>query len=273
MEVHIPDYFDLKKIADSGQCFRAVLLSDGSYRFLTGDQVLYIQKISDELYEVNCDRDTWEKIWTPYFDLDRSYRDISAAIPADDSFLCQAAQSGAGIRILRQEPWETLVTFIISQRKSIPAIRSMVELLSERYGTPIQTPTETLYTFPTAVQMRDVSEEDFRACKAGYRAPYLCDAVQQVLSGRLDLDSIAALPDQELIAALETVRGVGVKVANCVALFAYGRMACAPVDTWIQKVIQRNYQGKSPFDRYGAVAGIMQQYFFYYAQNHKAETA
>ena len=87
------------------------------------------------------------------------------------------------------------------------------------------------------------------------------------------MGSIAALPDQELIAALETVRGVGVKVANCVALFAYGRMACAPVDTWIQKVIQREYQGQSPFAGYGAVAGIMQQYFFYYAQNHKAETA
>lgn len=273
MEVHIPDFFDLNKIADSGQCFRAVPLSDGSYRFLTGDQVLYIRKVSAERYEVSCDGDTWENIWSPYFDLGRNYRDISGSISEKDAFLSQAAQAGAGIRILRQDPWETLVTFIISQRKSIPAIRSMVELLSERYGTPIQTPTETLYTFPTALQMRDVSEEEFRVCKAGYRAPYLCDAVQQVLSGRLDLGSIAALPDQELIAALETVRGVGVKVANCVALFAYGRMACAPVDTWIQKVIQREYQGQSPFAGYGAVAGIMQQYFFYYAQNHKAETA
>ena len=121
--------------------------------------------------------------------------------------------------------------------------------------------------------MENVCLEDYIACKAGYRAPYLCDAVEQVLSGRLNLAGIADLPDNELIAALEGIKGVGVKVANCVALFAYGRTACAPVDTWIKKIIQQEYQGKNPFDRYGDTAGIMQQYFFYYAQNHKAETA
>lgn len=273
MEVCIPDLFDLKKIAGSGQCFRAAELPDGTWRFLTGEQVLYIRKISDGRYEVSCDRDTWTRVWSPYFDLDRDYRAVSGKIPAKDTFLGLAAQAGAGIRILRQDPWETLVTFIISQRKSIPAIRAVVEELSRRYGTEIHTPVETLHAFPTALQMRDVCAEDYMACKAGYRAPYLCDAVAQVLSGRLDLASIAALPDRELIAALEGVRGVGVKVANCVALFAYGRTACAPVDTWIQKVIRREYKGRNPFARYGAEAGIMQQYFFYYAQSHKAETA
>ncbi len=166
-----------------------------------------------------------------------------------------------------------LVTFIISQRKSIPAIRSVVELLSERYGSKIRTPAETLYTFPTTSQLKDVHLEDYIACKAGYRAPYLCDAVHQVLSGSLDLAGIASLSDEALISALEGVKGVGVKVANCVALFAYGRTACAPVDTWIKKIIRQEYQGQNPLDRYGDSAGIMQQYFFYYAQNHKAETA
>lgn len=273
MEVRIPDLFDLQKITDSGQCFRVTPLPGGTYRFLTGCEVLYIRKTSEETYQVSCDPDTWEGIWKPYFDLSRNYRDIRKAVPAEDTFLDQAAQAGAGIRILRQDPWEMLVTFIISQRKSIPAIRSVVEALSRRYGTKIQAPTETLYTFPTALQMKDACPEDFIACKAGYRAPYLCDAVEQVLSGRLDLTGIAALPDAELIAALEAVRGVGVKVANCVALFAYGRTACAPVDTWIKKVIQKEYQGQNPFAGYGNAAGIMQQYFFYYAQNHKAETA
>ena len=101
----------------------------------------------------------------------------------------------------------------------------------------------------------------------------VCDAVEQVLSGSLDLVGIAALPDDELISALEHVKGVGVKVANCVALFAYGRTACAPVDTWIKKIIRQEYQGRDPVVRYGDTAGIMQQYFFYYAQNHKSETA
>ena len=273
MEVHIPDLFDLQKITDSGQCFRVAPLPGGTYRFITGDQVLYIRKTGEETYQVSCDRDTWARIWSPYFDLGRNYRALSRAIPAEDTFLDLAARAGAGIRILRQDPWEMLVTFIISQRKSIPAIRAVVELLSARYGTELQTPAETLHTFPTAWQMENVCLEDYIACKAGYRAPYLCDAVEQVLSGRLNLAGIAALPDDELIAALEGVKGVGVKVANCVALFAYGRTACAPVDTWIRKIIQQEYRGKDPFARYGDTAGIMQQYFFYYAQNHKAETA
>lgn len=273
MEVHIPDLLDLQKIIDSGQCFRAVTLPDGSSRFITGDQVLYIRKISEERYEVSCGRECWERTWAPYFDLGRDYRAISRQIPEADTFLTLAAQSGAGIRILRQDPWETLVTFIISQRKSIPAIRWVVEQLSRQYGTKIHTSPQTLYAFPTPLQLKDVRTEDYLACKAGYRAPYLCDAVRQVLDGSLDLNAIASLPDAELIAALEGVKGVGVKVANCVALFAYGRTACAPVDTWIKKIIQQEYGGRSPFDRYGQEAGIMQQYFFYYAQNHKAETA
>ena len=273
MEIHIPDLFDLQKITDSGQCFRAAPLPNGAHRFITGKQVLYIQKTAPETYWVSCDPDTWMHIWRPYFDLDRNYRDIGNAIPAKDTFLAQAAQVGAGIRILRQDPWETLVTFIVSQRKSIPAIRAVVELLSQRYGSEIRTPEETLYTFPTALQLKDVCLEDYLACKAGYRASYLCDAVNQVLSGTLDLTGIAALPDSELIAALERVRGVGIKVASCVALFAYGRTACAPVDTWIQKIIRQAYHGQDPFARYGSAAGIMQQYFFYYAQTHKLETA
>lgn len=273
MEICIPDLFDLEKIIDSGQCFRAVSLGEETYRFIIGEQVLYIRKLSDEIYDVSCEQDIWEQVWSPYFDLGRSYRDISSAIPADDTFLSLAAQTGAGIRILRQDPWEMLVTFIISQRKSIPAIRSVVEMISQRYGTKIETQSEPLYRFPTALQLKDASAEDFIACKAGYRAAYICDAVQQVVSGSLDLNAIASLPDEALIAALEKVRGVGVKVANCVALFAYGRTACAPVDTWIQKIIQREYRGRNPFERYGADAGIMQQYFFYYAQNHKVETA
>lgn len=266
MEVCIPDLFDLQKIADSGQCFRAVPLDGGTYRFITGDQVLYIKKRQESSYQVSCGREVWEAVWRPYFDLDRSYQDINRAIPPEDHFLRQAALAGAGIRILRQDPWETLLTFILSQRKSIPAIRAMVETLSRRYGTKLETPVETLYQFPTPAQLKEVSQADYLDCKAGYRAGYLCDAVRQVAAGQLDLTRISALSDADLLSALEGVRGVGIKVASCVALFAYGRTACAPVDTWIQKVIRQAYGGESPFARYGSAAGIMQQYFFYYAQ-------
>ena len=271
MLIHISDLFDLQKIADSGQCFRAARLGEDTYRFITGDQVLYIRQVSGRTYEADCPAEAWENVWSPYFDLGRNYQNITAAIPPDDVFLSLSARDGAGIRILRQDPWETLITFIISQRKSIPAIRSVVELLCRRYGTELRTSRETLYTFPTAWQLREVSIEDYAACKAGYRAPYIYDAVQKVLSGSFDLAGSAALSDGELLSALEEIRGVGVKVANCVALFAYGRTACAPVDTWIRKIIRWEYHGETPFGRYGAEAGIMQQYFFYYAQRHRMQ--
>ena len=267
MVIRISDLFDLRKIADSGQCFRASERPGGAWRFVTGSHVLYIRHVSGAAYEVSCPPAVWERVWRPYFDLDRDYRAVSRSIPAGDAFLRRAAQAGAGIRILRQDPWETLVTFLISQRKSIPAIRSVVELLCTRYGTELHTPFETLHAFPTARQLRDATEADYRACGAGYRAPYLLDAVRQVLSGSLDLRQISLLPDKDLTAALECVRGAGVKVASCVALFAYGRTACAPVDTWIQRVICREYGGRDPFPGYGADAGIMQQYFFYYARS------
>ena len=271
MEVRISDLFDLEKIAGSGQCFRVRAFPDGTYRFLTGERALYIRRLDGDTYDVSCGPELWERVWRPYFDLDRDYRAVSRAIPPEDAFLARAAGEGAGIRILRQDSWETLVTFIISQRKSIPAIRAVVEALCGRYGARIQTPRETLYAFPTAGRLREAAEADYRACGAGYRAPYLCDAVERVCAGVLDLGKLAALPDGELLAALESVRGVGEKVASCVALFAYGRCGCAPVDTWIRKVIRREYGGRSPFGRYGADAGILQQYFFYYAQNHKGE--
>ena len=273
MEVCIPDDFDPEKIMDSGQCFRAVRLEDGTFRFLTGDQAVYLRRTGEERWEVSCGGETWERMWRPYFDLGRNYRAVREKIPARDTFLQETARTGAGIRILRQDPWETLLTFIISQRKSIPAIRAMVEELSRRYGTELRTPVETLYAFPTPVQLKEVTVEDYIDCKAGYRAPYLRDAVERVLAGETDLEALATLPDRELLTALEEVKGVGVKVASCVALFAYGRTACAPVDTWISKIIRKKYRGRDPFVRYGDGAGIMQQYFFYYALRHKGETA
>ena len=309
MIIDIDDLFDLKKIAESGQCFRVREFPAGVFRFITGRDVLYIRELKENKYAVSCTKDKWRKVWRPYFDLDRDYRAINRTVCERDDFLCRAVREGEGIRILRQDAWETLVTFIISQRKSIPAIRRVVWELCRRYGTKRPAPEkeklaralklpaeaalpgfmepggfpadskagqrqqavdeeEAVFLFPTPRQLRKAREEDFRDCGAGYRAPYLVDAVRRALDGRLDLKSLENLPDQGLVCALESVRGVGAKVANCVALFAYGRLACAPVDTWIGKIIKECYGGRDPFPGYGAAAGIMQQYFFFYAQKN-----
>lgn len=160
-----------------------------------------------------------------------------------------------------------LITFILSQRKSIPAIRTGVELLAERFGQVVDTGTERVSLFPSPAQLAAAAESDLRDCGLGYRTRYIQHAAQAVASGALDLKSLALLPDETLLAKLMEMDGVGKKVANCVALFGYGRTALAPIDVWIARLIQEDFDGQDPFPQYGAEAGILQQYFFYYKRN------
>lgn len=269
MILKITDNFDLQKIADSGQCFRVKAFPDGTYRFITGSHVLYITYLEQNTYEISCSKSEWQSFWHSYFDLGRSYRKLRGQIPDTDSYMKKAAAGGAGLRILRQEPWEMLITFIISQQKTIPSIKSAVEKLAEVYGAPVKTDYETVHLFPSPKQMSPATMEELSQFRLGYRTSYILDAIDKVKSGLIDLDKISAYDDMQLFTALKSVRGVGDKVANCIALFSYGRTSLAPVDTWIKKVIEKEYQGISPFPGYGDTAGIMQQYMFYYAQTHK----
>jgi len=267
--ISVTDDFDLKKIADSGQCFRVREFPDGTFRFITGTHILYLRRGSETDYEVSCDASEWAQVWRPYFDLERDYAAVRRAIPAEDVYLTRAAAEGAGIRILRQDCWETLATFIISQRKNIPAIKKAVEALSRGFGTPIETPLETVYTFPAPVQLTGDVPALWDNCRLGYRLHYIQDAVGACTCGCISLPALGGLDDAALLASLKEFHGVGEKVANCVALFAYGRTALAPVDVWIRRIIDEEYGGVNPFPAYGDAAGIMQQYAFFYARQHR----
>ena len=266
MQVTIKDDFDLEKIIDSGQCFRGKCLEDGSYRFISGDSAIYLRPEDREagVYTVSCDHNSWETIWFPFFDLERCYSEIAVSESGKHEFVDQAIAHGRGVRLLRQDPWEMLLTFIISQRKSIPAIIKSVEALSEKYGHDIVTEQERLKAFPSPEEMKEATAEELAACGLGYRVKYILDAIQKVNSGELNLQAIAELPDHALLEKLQAVMGVGIKVANCIALFAYGRTACVPVDVWIFRAIEKECGGISPFSLYGENAGIIQQYIFYY---------
>lgn len=265
MTVTIQDDFDLGKIADSGQCFRACQYADGAWRFITGRHLLRIRQTGAGRYAVNCTDTVWQRVWAPYFDLPRDYAALRAALPAQDTYLCAAAAAGTGMRILRQDPWEMLVSFIISQRKSIPAIKSCIDALCRRYGQPLRGGAE--YAFPTPRRLAHATAQELAECGLGYRAPYVHAAAQAVDGGSLDLAALDALCDEALLQRLQTVHGVGIKVANCVALFGYGRMECAPVDVWIARVISQQYGGQNPFPAYRN-AGILQQYMFCYARQN-----
>jgi len=267
--ITIEDDFDLEKIISCGQCFRTRRLLDGSVRFITGNNILYIANIRGNSYTISCDEETWNNIWIPYFSLETDYRVIRSKSISFHPFIDQAIDEGRGLRVLRQEPWEMLLTFIISQRKSIPAIASCVEQIAKQFGTEIVTPRERIMAFPTPEQMARATLQDLQGCSLGYRSRYVLDAISCVLSGELQLEKLRNLDDAQLVDALLQVKGVGLKVANCVGLFSYGRLSMVPIDVWIKRAISNQCAGCDPFPLYGDVAGVIQQYVFYYEKSHQ----
>lgn len=262
--VMIPDAdFDIRKIAESGQCFRLDRALDQDYLLVAGNRVLRITQTPDGV-RLDCPRETFETTWREYFDLDTDYAAIRDSIDPGDAFLARAGAFGAGIRILRQDPWETLVSFIISQRKNIPAIKRSVATLCKRYGEPIG---EGVFAFPTAERLAELDLGCLLDCSLGYRGKYIQSAAGMVASGVIDLRAMQNMNDGDLLETLKRVPGVGEKVANCVMLFGYHRLARFPVDVWIERVFAREYPEGFPFERYAAAGGVLQQYLFYYARN------
>lgn len=259
--------FNLEKIADSGQCFRLNQLEPGRFRLAARDRCVELTERTDA-WALDCSAAEFNALWRSYFDLDENYAAFRAAVPKKDMYLTAATEFGMGIRILRQDPWEMLVTFIISQRKNIPAIRACVETLCTRYGKSLGSE----YAFPSPVALSGAGEEGLHACALGYRAGYVLAATRLVQTGALDLEALASLGDGELMEALMAVPGVGVKVANCVSLFGYHRIAAFPRDVWINRVVREHYRGRFPLYRYRGFAGVMQQYLFYYARHEGKDT-
>jgi N-glycosylase/DNA lyase len=266
--MHIPSQdFDLEKIRKSGQCFRMVQTGDNTFALIAHGRRLHLAQKPD-FVELACTQEDFDRIWKDYFDLSTDYAAFRGAVDAEDDFLTQAAAFGEGIRILQQDAWEMLVTFLISQRKNIPAIQKAVEALCRLCGEPFEDEGETYYAFPTPQSIAKLSREDLDGCSLGYRSPYVLAAARLVADGTLNLTALQALNDDALLEALQTVPGVGPKVANCVALFGFHRLAGFPRDVWINRVIDDRYGGVFPLERYEGFAGVIQQYLFFYARDH-----
>jgi N-glycosylase/DNA lyase len=268
MKITINDDFDLLKIADSGQCFRFNACGDG-YTVMAGDKYLFIKQVGENEYDLSCSKAEYEDFWKEYFDLGLNYSQLRGRIdPSEDPYLFAAAEYGKGIRILKQDPWEMLISFIISQRKNIPAIKASIEKLCAKVGRVAGTTPEgeVLYAFPTAKEIAALSMEDLSACSLGYRDKYVMKAAQDVASGYVDLDSWKDLDDAGLMERLLELFGVGVKVANCEILFGYHRLDAFPKDVWINRVLEQQYPGGFMFDKYAPYNGIMQQYLFFYSR-------
>ena len=264
MIVQISDDFDLEKIADSGQCFRWMKTDGRTWRIIAGKQCLYVTEMENDLYELDCTEEAYSDFWHDYFDLGENYGRIRERIdPRQDPFLWKAAEKEKGIRILRQDPWEMLISFIISQNKNIPAIRRCIELLAARCGEEMTDARGVAYFgFPEPEAVAALSEKDLTACRLGYRWKYVLAAAKAVSAGDIDLKRLVTADEETAMTALTGLFGVGIKVASCVALFGLHHTDAFPIDVWVRRVLADHYPDGFPYERYAPYSGVFQQYMF-----------
>ena len=267
IKVQIPD-FSLRQICDSGQCFRMWEESEGTYSLIAGERFLRMEQKEQEII-FHCTREEYETIWKKYFDLDAEYEQYIKAIELSDQYLQEAAAFGRGIRILRQDIWEMVITFIISQQNNIKRIRKCIETLCEKYGEQkVVADGTAFFSFPTPEALSRVSEEEFRACNLGYRSKYLVKTSHMVAKRQIFLPGLEQLDYFQAKQELMKLPGVGSKVADCICLFGLHELDAFPVDTHILKVLQAHYPKGFPFEIYLGFAGVLQQYIFYYDLMH-----
>lgn len=262
--------FNLKQIADSGQCFRMNPISENKYSLIAFDRYIELEQLEEDIIDISCSEEDYEVIWKDYFDLDYDYgRIVDDLTSGADEFLKAAASYGSGIRILRQDSFEMLISFIVSQNKNIPSIKACIERICETYGKGIvdKTSGSVYNTFPTANILAMATKEDLRALKLGYRDEYIIGASRAVAMGDINLAELKALSHEEAVAALKNIKGIGDKVANCISLFGLHHIEAFPIDVWMKRVLTEYYQDKFDPMQYKGYAGIIQQYMFYYIRH------
>ena len=274
--------FNIKQILECGQCFRWDKVGEMNYIIVAFGKVLEILQEEDKVTFLNTNKEDFEKIWFKYFDLDRDYDAIKAALSFDDT-LKSSVEYGYGIRLINQEAFELLISFIISARNSIPSIKKTILKISQRWGNEIQYKGNIYYTIPTPEMLKDATEDEIRETGASFRSKYIVDTVKNVNDdlnnpdGTYNLERIISLSDDECHTALQAFKGVGAKVADCIMLFSMGKQSAFPVDVWVKRAMMHFYNAEEGslnkiriFGRtkFGQYAGFAQQYLFYYAREN-----
>lgn len=271
--------FELADIFDCGQCFRWNKQEDGSYTGIFKGNVMNVQKQGDTvIFKGMCTGDIKE-IVEEYFDLNRDYEKLKEELSKIDNNIKVSIEYGKGIRILNQDLWEMIISYIISANNNIPRIKGIIERMSKKYGKEIEWNGEKYYTFPTIEELKDVTVEDYRNLGTGFRDIRLYETVQMISDGKIKLDELQKNPDtHEVREQLLTLSGVGPKVADCILLFStLKRFEVFPIDVWVRRVMNELYIKnedetkvnkkeieKIAQDKFGNLAGLAQQYLFYW---------
>ena len=267
VELLTDDDFDLERIFECGQCFRWNADENGVYTGVAMGKAARIYRDGEKIF-ISGTAEDFENIWRPYFDLDRNYTNIRKGLCVDE-YMTEASQFGAGIRILRQDKWEALCSFIISQCNNIPRIKKIVETLCRLFGEKTELFGKEYYTFPAAETIAALTAEDLAPLRSGYRAAYIINAAKMIASGQLDLEEVSQKSPQEALKTLKALNGVGDKVANCVVLFGLQMLDAFPIDVWMKKALKAHYEKGFDPEIFAPYAGIAQQYMFYFARSGK----
>ncbi|WP_066505737.1 DNA-3-methyladenine glycosylase family protein [Abyssisolibacter fermentans] len=270
--------FEAKHIFDCGQCFRWNEQEDGSYTGVAYNKVINVKSADNVLYIDNCNLKDFNDIWYKYFDLNRDYDHIKMKL-RNDKILEKAIKFGYGVRILNQDPWETLISFIISANNGIPRIKKCIEALSESYGKKIgEYKGQTYYSFPEPEILKEMRIEELLKSGVGFRAKYIFNAAVIVGEKQMNIYRMKNLSTEDARKELMLFAGVGPKVSDCIMLFSMEKHDAFPIDVWVKRVMEYFYLPEGSKlkdiqefaqDKFGAYAGFAQQYLFYYARELK----
>lgn len=282
--------FNIKQILECGQCFRWERISDTNYIIVAYRRVIEVIQEGSTVTILNTNMNDFNEIWKNYFDLGVNYEEVKEELSKDE-LLKKSVEFGYGIRILNQDPFEMLISFIISARNSIPSIMKTIKKISERWGDRIEYKDNIYYAFPTPEQLKEVSLEEIKETGASFRSKYIVDTISKVNAAldaknngelteeleQFDLEYIKSLPVDECHKALQNFMGVGAKVADCIMLFSMSKHSAFPVDVWIKRAMIHFYLAPDVSlnkirvfgrEKFGELAGLAQQYLFYYAREN-----
>ncbi|WP_294392521.1 DNA glycosylase [uncultured Clostridium sp.] len=285
--------FKLKQTFECGQCFRFDKISDTNYVTVAFERVIELEEDGDNIKIYNSNEEDVRNIWINYFDLERDYSSIKEEL-AEDELLKKCVEFGHGIRILNQDPFEILISFIISARNSIPSIMKTINKISAQWGREIEYKGKVYCAFPTIEQIKDATLEEIQDTGASFRSKYIIDTISNVYSSYLakkegntekaeelrkyDLEYIKSLSDDECHTALQEFKGVGAKVADCIMLFSMEKYSAFPVDVWVKRAMIYFYGAEDASlnkirifarNKFKELSGFAQQYLFYYARENK----
>ena len=276
IKIRLKNDFNLHDTVTCGQIFRFYQMEDNSYDIILTDRVINVSIDKDYLIVNSNNDDKLKQVVIDYFDLDNDYSFINNELIKKDKKIKDAVMFSSGLKMIKQDPFETIIEYIISANNGVKQISNAMDLIAQNYGKKVLFGNKEYYLFPNSNDLKDVSIEEFRNCKVGFRDKYIKSIIDKINNGELNLNEFYDAETELSLSKLMENSGIGPKVASCILLFAYQKYDVFPVDTWVKKVMKNNYDiiGESNIrkfakDTYGKYSGLAIQYMFNYGRNKK----